>query len=102
MTPRDGGERDRYAEPDSWTYPATSRPDAERTSRPAGHDPHVGHGAPGHHGLMMLICCVPMLAIAVALVITGVVGSSIVVAVLLCAAMMAAMMFAMPGGHGPK
>ena len=102
MTPRDGIERDPYAEPHSWTYPATGRPAAERTSRPANQDPHAGHGAHGGHGLMMLICCVPMLVIAVALVATGVVGSSIIVTALLCTAMMAAMMFAMPGGHGHK
>ena len=63
-------------------------------------DPYVGHGTPGGHGLMMLICCVPMVVIAVVLVATGVVGSSIIVTALLCTAMMAAMMFAMPGGHG--
>ena len=102
MTPRDGIERDPYAEPHSWTYPAAGRPSAERTSRPASQDPHAGQGAHRGHGLMMLICCIPMLVIAVALVATGVAGSSIIVAALLCTAMMAAMMFAMPGGHGHK
>jgi hypothetical protein len=49
---------------------------------------------------MMMICCVPMIIIAVALVATGVAGSGAIVAALLCTAMMADMMFAMPGGHG--
>ncbi len=101
MTPRDGIDRDPYAEPHSWEYPATSGT-AEGTDRPATEEPHAGHGTHGGHRLMMLICCVPMLVIAVALVATGVVGSSIIVTALLCTAMMAAMMFAMPGGHGHK
>ena len=50
----------------------------------------------------MMICCVPMVAIAVLLLVTGVAGSGIIVSALLCVAMMAAMMFAMPGGHGHK
>lgn len=102
MTPRDGIERDPYAEPHSWEYPATSRPAVDGTPRPADQDPHAGHGTHGGHELMMLICCVPILVIAVALVATGVAGSSIIVTALLCTAMMAAMMFAMPGGHGHK
>lgn len=102
MTPRDGIERDPYAEPHSWEFPAPSRPAVEGDRSLAGQDPHAGHGAHGGHGLMMLICCVPMLVIAVALVATGVAGSSIIVTALLCTAMMAAMMFAMPGGHGHK
>ena len=65
-------------------------------------DPYVGLGAHGGHGLMMLICCVPMLVIALVLVATGVVGSSIIVTALLCTAMMAVMMFAMSGRPGHK
>ena len=49
---------------------------------------------------MMIVCCIPMLAIAGLLFLTGVAGSGIIVSALLCTAMMAAMMFAMPGGHG--
>lgn len=101
MTPRDGIERDPYAEPHSWEYPAMSGPAAEGTGRPAAEDRPAGHGEHGGHGLMM-ICCVPMVVVAVALVATGVVGSSIIVPVLLCTAMMAAMMLAMPGAHGGK
>ncbi len=67
----------------------------------AGQEPDGGaHGAHGGHGLMMIVCCIPMLVIAGLLVLTGVAGSGIIVPALLCTAMMAAMMFAMPGGHG--
>jgi hypothetical protein len=67
----------------------------------AGQEPDGGaHGAHGGHGLMMIVCCIPMLVIAGLLVLTGVAGSGIIVTALLCTAMMAAMMFAMPGGHG--
>lgn len=67
----------------------------------AGQEPDGGaHGAHGGHGLMMIVCCIPMLAIAGLLFLTGVAGSGIIVTALLCTAMMAAMMFAMPGGHG--
>jgi hypothetical protein len=51
---------------------------------------------------MMIVCCIPILAIAGLLLLTGVAGAGIVVAALLCAAMMAVMMYAMPGGHGHK
>lgn len=54
-------------------------------------NPHSGHG-------WMMLMCVPMIAIAVALFLTGAVGGGAVVAALLCAAMMA-MMMSMPGGH---
>lgn len=70
----------------------------------AGQEPdggaHGAHGGHGGHGLMMIVCCIPMLAIAGLLFLTGVAGSGIIVTALLCTAMMAAMMFAMPGGHG--
>ena len=54
----------------------------------------------GGHGLMMLVCCIPMLVIAGVLVVTGVAGSGAIVAALVCTAMMAGMMLAMPGGRG--
>ncbi|MDP3968060.1 MAG: hypothetical protein Q8Q02_07240 [Nocardioides sp.] len=79
--------------------PATEAPGTAETHH-AGHEPDSEHGGHGGHGLMMIVCCIPMLAIAGLLVLTGVAGSSIIVATLLCTAMMAAMMFAMPGGHG--
>ena len=44
---------------------------------------------------MMLICCIPMLVIAVALVAVGAVGTGFLFAALLCTAMMALMMHGM-------
>jgi len=86
-----------HTEPESRTHPATTRPTRQQTSLPSSaHDPHGGHG------LLMMICCIPMLVIAVALVATGVAGSGTIITALLCTAMMAAMMFTMHGGHGPK
>lgn len=57
-------------------------------------------GAGGHsrHRWMMLACCVPMLIIAGALVLTGSVSVGGLVFALGCVAMMAAMMLT-PGGH---
>lgn len=58
-----------------------------------------GHGAPGGHRLMMLICCIPMVAIVVLLLVSGVAGPGVVLWALGCVALMAAMMLLMPGGH---
>ena len=54
----------------------------------------------GHkgHGWMMIACCIPMLAIAIALVATGVVNSGFLIGAVACTAMMALMMRGM--GHG--
>ena len=62
------------------------------------HDP-VGSGAkkPGRHGWMMMACCVPMLAIAVGLVLAGVVSPGFLLVAVACTAMMAMMMRGM--GH---
>lgn len=56
-------------------------------------------GGQGHngHGWMMLICCVPMLAIAIALVALGVVSPAFILLALLCVGMMALMMVGMGG-----
>lgn len=85
-------------QPDSHDFRATD-------SIPPEQQPEHQHGSGHRHGghrLMMIICCVPMVAIAVLLMVTGVAGSGIIFTALLCVAMMAAMMFAMPGGHGHK
>lgn len=47
---------------------------------------------------MMIICCVPMLLIAVVLVVSGVANAGAIVFALVCTAMMAVMMAGM--GHG--
>lgn len=62
----------------------------------------TGHGARGGHGLMMLVCCIPMIVIAILLVTTGAAGSGALLWALGCVAMMAMMMFMMPGGHNHK
>ncbi|WP_156911463.1 hypothetical protein [Arsenicicoccus bolidensis] len=64
-------------------------PEDRRSEEPHGH----GRG----HGLMMLLCCVPMLLIVFVLVATGAAGTGAIAYALLCTAMMAAMMFFMPG-----
>jgi ABC-type dipeptide/oligopeptide/nickel transport system permease subunit len=53
---------------------------------------HAGHRS---HRWMMVVCCIPMLVIAVALVATGVVGFSFVLIALGCTAIMAFMMRSM-------
>lgn len=50
---------------------------------------------------MMLICCIPMLVIAVALVAVGTVSPGFLFAALLCTAMMALMMRGMNHASGP-
>ncbi|MDE3076866.1 MAG: hypothetical protein KGJ86_15730 [Chloroflexota bacterium] len=55
---------------------------------------HTGHqaGSRGGHGWMMIVCCIPMLAIAVALVVSGVVSAGFLIVALACVALMALMM----------
>ena len=54
------------------------------------------------HRWMMIACCVPMLAIAIALAVAGVVGPLFIVVAVTCTAMMAVMMGGMSHGsdHG--
>jgi hypothetical protein len=73
-------------------------PPAEHT----GHDPHHATQPQGGHGLMMLVCCIPMVAVVVLLVVSGTASAGALVWALGCVVMMAAMMFLMPGGHGHK
>jgi hypothetical protein len=51
----------------------------------------------GGHGLMMLVCLIPLFFIGI-LVATGAVGSGLFVYALVCMVMMGAMMFAMSRG----
>ena len=53
----------------------------------------------GGHGWMMMICCVPMLVIAIVLVATGVASSSFIFTAVACTVMMF-MMMRMMGGMG--
>lgn len=52
------------------------------------------------HGWMMIACCIPMLAIAVALVMSGTASPGFLVAALVCTGAMALMMGGM--GHGDR
>lgn len=46
----------------------------------------------GGHGWMMVLCCLPILVIALVLVLTGVASPGVLIAALACTAMMAMMM----------
>jgi hypothetical protein len=71
----------------------TDHPAPDHPPRPdEGHEP--GHG---RHGWMMIACCIPMLAIALVLVATGVVSPGFLFVAVACTAMMALMMRGM--GH---
>ena len=61
----------------------------EKTPERAGHVDHSEHGG---HSWMMIACCIPMLAIAIALVATGVASASFLLVAVMCTAMMALMM----------
>ena len=54
--------------------------------------PGVDDGHRGNHGWMMMLCCVPMVVIAVALVVTGVASAGFLFTAVLCVGMMAVMM----------
>ena len=56
-------------------------------------------GTHGRHDWMMVVCCIPMLIVAVVLVVSGVVGAGFIAYAVLCTAMMAAMMYAMNHGR---
>jgi hypothetical protein len=58
-----------------------------------------GHGG---HGWMMMICCIPMLVIAVVLVATGVAGAGFIFGAVMCTAMMAMMMRMMSGNENKQ
>ncbi len=57
--------------------------------QPASEQAETKHG---HSRWMMIACCVPMLAIVLALVVTGVVGFGFLIVAVVCTLMMAAMM----------
>lgn len=65
----------------------------------AATDQPASHGGSSHRW-MMIVCCIPMIAIAVGLVATGVAGAGAVLIALACLAMMAMMMVGM--GHGDR
>lgn len=70
-----------------------------RSAGSAGPDKGKQHGG---HGWMMIVCCIPMLVIAVALVVTGIASPGLILAAVACTAMMAAMMWGMRGGGSDR
>lgn len=68
------------------------------------HDPAQGHDEHDHggHSWMMIICCVPMLAIAGILVATGVVSPAFLIVAVGCTLMMVLMMRGMGHGGGDR
>jgi len=77
------------------TNESAPAPNHERDTTTA--PPMTKHGG---HGWMMMICCVPMVAIAIALVAAGAVSPSFLFAAGACVAMMAVMMRGMDHGGG--
>jgi hypothetical protein len=67
-------------------------------AQPLGPQDHRGHG----HGWMMAVVCLPMIAIAVVLVTTGVANSGFLVIAVMCALMMAVMMRGMGPDSGRR
>ncbi len=61
---------------------------------------HARHGSRRRHFWMMFACCVPMLAIVIALIATGAVGFDFLIVALLCVVMMPLMHGAMSHGRG--
>jgi hypothetical protein len=76
--------------------PHLKRLDLHGHEEVAGHQAHTGHGG---HGWMMVICCIPMLVIAVVLVGAGVLSVGFLVFALICTAVMALMMGGMNHGR---
>gem|GEM_PF-1793790 len=101
---------DEEARPSDWPPSAPEGAHAQAHAHDHGHGATAQAGYPataikGHrHGWMMVACSVPMIAIAIALVATGVVAAGFVLVALACVAMMATMHLGMSrashGGHG--
>ena len=71
---------------------------AHSATADSGRGSQTGHGG---HGWMMIVCCIPMLAIAAVLLAVGVVSVGFLVFAVICTAMMALMMRGMSHG-GPS
>lgn len=93
MTTARNGDRPSVHWHDETSTPRT--PFEQMPDQPEAPPSGQAHGR--GHGLMMLLCCVPMLLIVFALVATGAAGAGAIAYALVCTAMMAAMMFFMPG-----
>ena len=65
-------------------------------------DRHDNPGGHGSHSWLMIACCIPMLVIAFALVVTGVASPGFIFAAVACTVMMALMMRGMDHGGGDE
>lgn len=66
----------------------------EAVAAPTDAETHAAHGG---HGLMMLVCCIPVILLAVTLIATGRFSLGALLPALVCVAMMGVMMLVMPG-----
>ena len=77
-------------------HPSGTEPDKRERSSSNTARRSAGGGHNGHK-LLMLLFCIPMLAIAVVLVVSGVINPGFLISAVACVAMMFAMMRMMPG-----
>jgi hypothetical protein len=70
--------------------------DHDTRHTPTGQD--GGDGGERSHSWLMIACCIPMLVIAFALVLTGVASPGVILAAVACTVMMALMMRGMDHG----
>ncbi len=84
----------------------TPRERAGRVGLGTGHEQASDKGSHGQghggHGWMMIACCIPMLAIAIVLVATGVASVGLIFVAIICTLMMAMMMRGMHGSGDGK
>lgn len=71
---------------------------ADGSARPDG-DPASGPGRRHGHRWLMLACCVPMLVVVAALLVSGTASVGTVAFAVVCVALMTLVMLAMPRGH---
>ena len=77
----------------------------ERNAYETARDEHSKHGGRAGrtgHSWWMIACCIPMLVIAVALVLTGVVSAGFLLFAIACTVLMALMMRGMGPEHGDR
>jgi hypothetical protein len=75
----------------------------ENKFRVEGTEPEGRQHGQRSHGLMMIACCIPMLAIAIILVATGIASPIFLLAAVSCTLMMAALMMgSMSHGAGGR
>jgi Flp pilus assembly protein TadB len=78
----------------------TDRNDQPFPTHELAHHAQDGQGDHAGHRWMMIACCIPMLALAVVLVVTGVAGAGALFAAIACTVMMALMMGGKSHGGG--